>query len=342
MHRCSTSTAGSASGASETASYGSLVAPRAEASEPSIPGRSWAPLVRLTRRPLPRPSTTAAESHWAGRVALWDRSGRRLLERDGTDVLVGPGDRRALIGSFVNGHYALVDTQSGRELSSFFGDAFTLAQFNEDGSLVAWDGLGMVDAATGKVLWKAAHFGPFIDRASRISVIRGAVWSLNNINLCGPLDVREGRTGAVLASFEHDACLDGQSEDGSLLLTRDRADVLRVRNAATFKEIWKTRGSGSAVLSADGRFIFHPDNLGLVVHRIADGAMLRQVPPDRAGERGLSFTSDGRYDGGASALKLLRVRVGSPAGGKLVPASEIRPSSHRPGLAADFFAGKDR
>lgn len=268
-------------------------------------------------------------------VALWDASGKQVLEVPGFSVEVSADGKRAVVDNLFFGYNRLVELPSGRDLRTV-NEPQTNARFDDTRSLIAWDTLGMVDSATNKVLWEADRFGSWIQGKSLIAVVRVYSGSrrYEGGGGFGPFDVREARTGKVVHAFEVDAAIAAQSEDGKVILTQDAVDGWHVRETSQWTQLVEVGTRRVAHLSRDGAFVWSQTAGAIEGIRIADGKRLFQVP--MLGKRGLSFDAEDRYDGGPEALELLRYRVGSIRTGRLVKAEEVRGPT--PGLAKDFFA----
>lgn len=283
-----------------------------------------------------------AEPQIGQSISIWDAKGHRVLDRGGTLATIGDDDRHALITWFDIGGTVLVDLQTGKELAKSAAPLDMAASLSPDGKFVAWDSRGIVDAATGETLFSDMHgFGPWFSTGDRLFVHRAEARDRHlRETAFGPMDVRVAGTNAVLGTLDDDAEVLQLSADEARFVTRNGVDVVRVRDATTFKILSEAVGYDRVRLSEDGAFLFLQGAGALLVRRLADGAELLQVPPSTPGERGLSFTRSGLYDGGDAALGALQYREGDVRTGKLVPAIVERPGDRRPGLAADFFAGK--
>lgn len=265
-------------------------------------------------------------------LAIWDAFGRTRVEQTGSSVSFSPDDRRALIMSRVTNAYYLVDTANGTVLKSQASPRGGYdARLSPDGTLVAWQDIGVVDALTGATL-SADVFDSWLHGPNLLAVYRSPSLTA--------LDIKDARSNTVVHSFEHDARIEGWSKDGSRFLTRDAVDVFRVRDAKTFAGLVRFGSYHDAFLSDDGRFAFAQGNGAIVAVRVKDGAELFIVPVLEPKERALSYTSDGQYDGGDKALERVRYRVGGIKTGKMVLPSEVAQDGRRPRLAADFFAGE--
>jgi hypothetical protein len=133
----------------------------------------------------------------------------------------------------------------------------------------------------------------------------------------------------------------GWSQDGARALVQVPGSAFEVRDTATWQVETTVGPARQAFLSEDGRFVFSQGSDALRILRLADGEELFQVPPDSEGERGLSFTAGGLFDGGPEALRAVAYRVGRDVlHGRLLGYADVTPNGLRPGLAADFFAGK--
>jgi hypothetical protein len=280
------------------------------------------------------------------RVAAWDASGRRLFEMDGTFLTFSPDGKHAHVLSFYSSTDRIVETRTGRVLASRESIAHDPVFFDPSGSFVAFSSLGLLEAKTGAVV---AFEGRTFDRWLRsnpraITVLRGELqWEPHSSSMgsFGPLDVVDTTSQKVLFSFPSDATVVDESVVGNVLLTRDAVDLYRVRDATTFEVRHAAHAYNGGRLSPDGKFVLLQGRKAITITRLADGAEIHQLPPREPGQVGLTYTSDGLYDGGEAALALVRYRVGSAATGKLVSPAEVDVRGHRPGLAKDFFEGKD-
>lgn len=279
-------------------------------------------------------------------VAIWDaRSGRRVIERRGDTVVFSPDDTTLLVETSTENSldHALVDVKSGREIASFRHPSHQgespSAAWAPAGASLALDFVGLVDGRTGKVLWEHALAFPrdgwLIE--DRIVTHREKREYRGKRSL-GRIEVRDVRTGAVRAQLDED--LEAQAAGGALLLTVDADGNHRVRDARSLAERAHIGPADHAVLSPDGRFLYAQGEDALQILRLADGATITQILPEHEGQRGLSYTAGGLFDGGPEALGRVQIRVGDPASGKLLRWDEVQPSGRRPGLAVDFFAGR--
>jgi hypothetical protein len=278
------------------------------------------------------------------RFAFWEtRTGRRVAEVGARSLLFSSDETRAAFLDLAGGGALVVDTANGarvfeRVLSGEHLNNPYVAAFCGPGAVLAASGLGVVDAATGKLLWP--HLGdlaeqPCSARGDRVMTLGSGHSALG----FGPLQIREARTGALLGSL--DAQLEGWSDDGALFLVRVPGSFHEVRDAATLAVRARVGPARSAALSGDGRFVFHQGTDALRVHRVADGAAIFVVPPDHPGQRGLVYTATGLFDGGAEALRWVTFRLDRDVRkGRLASLDEVRAEGRRPGLSADFFAGK--
>jgi hypothetical protein len=281
-------------------------------------------------------------------VAVWDTKGLRVLDRTGMMIEIAADDRHALVTSYNEGGCIVVELPSGKETTTHAADGLPDlgVSLSPDGKFAAWDSRGIVDVATGKTITEGkAGFGPWIGSSDRVfehtSRVSPRRYRGDYDFPFGPMVVLDAPSNSVVASLDDDAEVLAQSSDASRVVTSNEVFVVRVRDTTTFAVLAETVGDERAALSADGKFLFVQGNGAIVAHRIADGAELMELAPSKAGERGLSFTASGLYDGGDAALGLLEWREGGIRDGKLVPATVERPGDRRPGLARDFFAGKE-
>lgn len=277
------------------------------------------------------------------RVAVWDERGRKLFDQSGTYVTFSADGSRALIRSNATATDYLVETRSGRQLASRESIVWSHVGFDRSGAWVAWSELGLLDAASGKVVGLEGRFfgGWLFGQEHSVALVRSARFpdpQDGYSNDFGPLDVFDVRQSKVTMSFATDAAIVEQS--GERVLTRDAENVYRVRDAKTLSELQSFHSNGEATLSNDALFVHYQVGETIVTRRLSDGQEITQVPPQTVGERGFSFTTSGLYDG-SDTSPLVLYRVGGVVGGKLVSEVDAARLGHRPGLAADFFAGKD-
>lgn len=286
-------------------------------------------------------STMAKDNH---RFAFWEtRTGRRVAEEHARTLLLSADETRAAFLDLARGTALVVDTATGarvfeRTLADEQPEIAREAAFCGPGAMLAASGLGLVDAATGTLIWP--HLGavaaqPCSSRGDRVMTLGGSHSPLG----FGPLEIRDARNGAVLASL--DAQLEGWSDDGALFLVRVPGSFHEVRDAVTLTVRARVGPARSAVLSGDGRFIFYQGTDALRVHRLADGVAIFLVPPDHERRVGLVYTASGLFDGSAEALRWVTFRLDRDVRkGRLAGLDEVRAEGQRPGLLADFFAGR--
>lgn len=224
--------------------------------------------------------TADKEGHF---VALWDASGKRLLERNGLGVRLSADGKRALVDNYPSGYNQLLELPSGRVLRTSELQMQAHASFDPTRSLVAWDSIGMVDSATNKILWEAGVFGDWIRGTSLISAVRVNVGArrYDGRGGFGPLDLRDARTGKVVHSFDVDSAITAQSQDGKIVLTRDTLDGWRVRETTKWTQLVHAGTRNFAQLSHDGGFVWTQGSAELEAIRnrgwkqIVPGALVR-------------------------------------------------------------------
>lgn len=300
-------------------------------------------------RPSERGALVVCERYGDGvpsTIGIWDATGKQRWVGPGIAATFSDDGTRAIVHAPHSGIDVLVDVTTGKPLLEGIAQGAPAATFNRSRTLIAWERIGIVDAATGKAI-QTAHTS-FAGWASddRALVIRNTATMRRQLegSAPGPIDVRDARSGALVKSLDDDAELLDVSVDGARLLTRDAVDVLRVRDASTFAELARIDGYERGWLTPDGAYVVAKGNDAILLHRIADGAQLFEIPSSNPGDVGLVFTASGLYDLPADApaamFDLVKFRVGSARTGNLVAASDGPPGARRSGLAADFFAGR--
>lgn len=279
-------------------------------------------------------------------LGVWDAKARWVGEVSGTYASFSTDDSRLLVLDYTIGGSRLFETSKLRQLFVDRGGRdFNHTQFGDGDALISWNGTGVVDAKSGKVVWGTEETdvvgwlrGPgtrVIERSHYIAIRRDSGGNGN----AGPLRILDGRSGKLLHAFDVDVEIGDQSKDGSLLLTRDALDAYRIRDGATYAEITALGTWSHAWFDEAARFVTCSNDDALVTRRLADGVELVQVPATKPGQRGLAFTREGLFDGDPEALSLLRRREGGPLSGKLHEVGADTPG-YRPGLVQDFWAGK--
>jgi hypothetical protein len=276
-------------------------------------------------------------------LGVWDAKARWKGELSGTYAQFSADDSRLLVADYTIGGTRLFETSTLRQLFvDRGGRTFNSAQFGDGGALIAWNGTGVVDAKSGKVVWGSEETdvvgwlrGPgarVIERTRYVAVSRDA----GAYDNAGPLQIREGRSAKLLHAFDVDVEIVDQTNDGSLLLTRDALDVYRVRDGISYAEITTLGTWNNAWFDASARFVTCSNDDVLVTRRLADGVELVQVPTTTPGQRGLAFTRDVLFDGDPASFALLRRREGGPLSGKLHEVGAETPGYR----VEDFWAGK--
>jgi hypothetical protein len=270
---------------------------------------------------------TFEEESW-----IWDQRGKLLGSFKDRTVRFSNDGARILTIDFDNAR--LLDAASLREIRAEKQDGFNSVSFSPDGSLVAWSTVGLVDAKSGATLWGDAgtFFNGFLP-GSALSV------ATHEGDAHGPVAIREGRTGALLHAFEAESRIVQSSEDGNRLLLRYLDKNHHVFDVARSAEVAVLGRAELAQLTFDGQFSLVDFGYGIVARRLADGVELVFLPSAEKKTPGLAFTRDGLFDGGLEALEAVRIREGGIRDGKLRGVVSSDPG-YRPGLVADFWAGK--
>jgi hypothetical protein len=326
---------------------------------------------------------------------VWDaRTGKLVLRAAANWVDVGPDGRRALASMTDNGTcpqgvypnrklrpcrspsaildvYSLPDGKRKSTLKDMPLDVMaTRARWSADGARAVVPGVGVLDVAGGRWLWRGSGFigmKPDSPKAETPwvngdALVRHRAVGGDESNRTGMLEVVAARDGSPIAALEGAYRVIDRSEDGRVLLTSDAEPGrnLRVWDTHSWKLIaaLQNEAYGGAAIAPDGRFIYRQLDHRIAIDRISDGATIYQVVPVELGDRRnsnnpadagsyrevshwpLSFTHDGRFDGSPAAVdKLVGFRFGGARTGAMLGAkrSAAQPCS---GLAARFFAGE--
>ncbi len=278
-----------------------------------------------------------------GAGTLWDgRTGRRVLECPADthgSVKVSPGEDRAVLTcetspSATTYRFSLVDLRTRRALhASRISDIPTTVAWSSHGDLVAVDRVGVLDAATGRVLWAPAPLPLQMMFSPDGRLIALALYE-------GAIEIRNAKTGARVARLEAEF-IEGWANEVMLTspLNGERRDHV-LWDTRTWAERARLGPYLSASLTRDGRFVLFQREHDLGAYRVADGEVLLHLLARHPGQRGFSFTSRGLFDGEDPALGALYRIERDVRRGRLVPFTQVNAHGHRPGLAAAFFAGK--
>lgn len=263
---------------------------------------------------------------------IWDRRGKLLGTFKARDVRFSSDGSRLL--TIDRDKARLLEASSLREIRAQKQDGLNSVSFSPDGALVAWSTVGLVDAKSGATLWGDA--GTFFNGFLPGSPLRVVTHEGDSY---GPVAIRDGRTGSLIHAFVGETRVVDVSQDGTRLLLRDPDKNHHVFDSARSVEVAVLGRAEDAEISADGRFSVFDYGHGIVARRLADGAEVVFLPSHEKKTPGLAFTRDGLFDGGLEALAAVRIREGGIRDGKLrgVVASD---TGYRPGLVADFWAGK--
>ncbi|MBI4955751.1 MAG: hypothetical protein HY908_27275 [Myxococcales bacterium] len=284
-------------------------------------------------------------------VMLWDaRTGRKIAEaaaRLHAFPLRGfafdsAGTRAAVLADDgVSEQFLLFDLTTGQRLAALTTDDDLGTEWehgyrwSRSGKELAVDGVGLVDAASGEVRWKATYFAgaPFAQDGTYVITGEGDPGN----GIFEAVAVRDATTGRELRRLPgaHQIV----SAGGSFVVALTLARTHRLYSLHDWV-LWGEYEVDDAQLSPDGRFLYlFSSTRGLEIERTADGVRLGVSVPRSADEGAVWFT-DRLFDGDPKGLDTLRFRFGDDVRNARLGTAADAQASRRPGLAAAFFGGE--
>lgn len=304
----------------------------------------------VTGYPYPRlsPLGKFAVAFHDGKIGLWDAStGKMIGVTQGVeDILFDPTESVM----YVSGERgALVDLKTGKERwtvstkpEGWGGLEPRHDAWSPRGARLSVMGLGVVDAATGKILAPNIFFVDDPWSADEAAFVAPSAWLQDSCTARSgaELEVRNATDGSKIAALAGAVTVVGWSPDRAFLATRDGCGGVwhRIWDAKTWK-LWGEFSASTVAWSLDGRFLYAPLGDELLVVRVADRMQIHQVVRV-ADANALTFTDDGRFDGAADAPALAAYRLGANVRtDDVLDAKDVHDSGACPGLRTHFFRG---